>query len=54
MLTVVKKELTNRIIVENKSDLVDYLYFLALDIWEINNKSENSTKQTRVGNVYDI
>lgn len=32
ILTAVKKWLVNKIIVENKTDLIDHPYFLALDI----------------------
>lgn len=34
-------------------DLVEYLYFLALDIREIDRQSEKPAKQTRIVNIYD-
>ena len=44
VLTAVKKELVNKIIVENRTDLVNYPYFLALDIWDIDGQSGKPTK----------
>ena len=53
VLTAVKKELRNKIIVENRTDLVDYLYLVALDIWDIDKQSNRLTSRTRVINIYD-
>lgn len=36
VFTAVKKEIVNKIIVENRTDFVDYLYFLASDIIDKN------------------
>ena len=53
VLTAVKKELANRIIVENRSDLVNHPYFLTLDIREMDSQSKRLARRTRVVNVYD-
>ena len=34
VLTIVKKDLFTKIIIESRSDLVSDPYFLALDVWE--------------------
>lgn len=53
VLTAVKKDLVNKITVENRSDLVDHPYFLALDIRDIDRQLNKPTRRTRVINVYD-
>ena len=35
VLTIVKKDLLTKIIIESRSDLVNHPYFLALDVWEL-------------------
>lgn len=52
VLTAIKKELVDKIIVENRTYLIDHPYFLALDIREIDSQTR-SRKRTRVVNVYD-
>lgn len=42
----------DKIIVENRTDLIDHHYFLGLDIPEIDGQSR-SGRRTRVVNVYD-
>lgn len=49
----VKKELANRIILENRSNLVDNHYALILDIKKRDNKYKKSVRHTRVVNIYD-
>lgn len=53
VLTAVKKDLANKIIVENRTDLVDHPYFVALDIRDIDRQSNKPTRRTRVINIYD-
>ena len=53
VLTAVKKKLANRIIVENQLNLVDHLYFLALDIQKIDSQSKRLVKGTKVANIYN-
>lgn len=53
VLTAIKKELGNQIIVENRTDLMDHLYLMALDIRDIDEQSNRPTKRTRAINIYD-
>lgn len=53
VLTAVKKELVNKIMVENKTDLVDHPYFLALDIRDMDSRLNKPARRTRVVNAYD-
>lgn len=48
-----KRELKIKIFVKNQIDLVDHLYFVALDIQIIDEQSIKSTKRTRVINIYN-
>lgn len=50
---VVKKKLTNKIIIKNRSDLIDHSYFLALGFEKIDGQSENLAKWAKVMNIYD-
>ena len=51
--TAVKKKLENKIIVENRTDLVGHLYLVGLDIRDIDEQSNRPTKRTRAINIYD-
>lgn len=53
VFTDVKKELVSRIVVDNRTDLVDHPYFLALDIRDIDSRTDKPARQTRVVNSYD-
>lgn len=53
VLTAIKKELVSRIVVDNRTDLVDHPYFLALDIRDIDSRTNKPARQTRVVNSYD-
>lgn len=44
----------NKIMVDNKTNLVDYPYFLKLNIRDIYNPTKKTARQTRVANQYDI
>lgn len=50
---IVIKELVNKILVENKTDLVNHPYFLILDIGDINTQLNKPISQTRVVNTYN-
>lgn len=43
----------NRIIIDNRTDLVDYSYFLTLNIYNINNQTNKLVRQIKVVNLYD-
>ena len=53
ILIVVKKYILNKIIIENWTDLVNYPYYIILDIREYNPTSGKYLRKTRVVNVYD-
>lgn len=48
-----KKELVNKIIVEDRTHLVDHPYFLALDIRDMDSRLNKPARRTRVVNAYD-
>ena len=48
-----KKQLISRIVVDNKIDLVDQPYFRALDIRDIDSRTNKPVRQTRVVTLYD-
>ena len=52
-MTAVKKNLINKIIVDHKTDLVNYPYSILLEIRELDPRSKRSGKKTRVDNVYN-
>ena len=52
ILMALKKELVNKIIIENWTDLLNYPYFLALDILDVEDQSWKPTRRTRVVNIY--
>ncbi len=53
VLTTIKKELVSRIVVDNRTDLVDQPYFLALDIRDIDSRTNKPARRMRVVNSYD-
>ena len=53
VLIVAKKELGNKIIVENQIDLVDHPYFVTLDIQNIDEQSNRPKSRIKVINIYD-
>lgn len=52
VLIAIKKDLTN-IIVENRLDLINHPYFIAIDIWELHYKIKKRIRRTRLINYYD-
>lgn len=53
VFTIIKKELVNKIIVDNRTNLVDHSYFLTLDLQDIDNRINKLAIQTKVVNLYD-
>ena len=53
VLIVVKKNILDRVIIDNQTDLINYLYCLYLDIQEFNPKFGKSPRKTRIVNLYD-
>ena len=52
VLIAIKKDLTN-ILVENRTDLVNHPYIIAIDIWELHNKTKRKIRRTRLINCYN-
>lgn len=48
----VKKDSRGRIMVETRSDLIDYPYIQVVDVWELDSQRKKKRK-TRIVNVYD-
>lgn len=53
VLIAIKKNILNKIIVKNWTDLVSHLYYLVLDIREYNPVFRKYSKKIRVINLYD-
>ena len=53
VLTAIRKDLANRVVVEKRSDLVDHPYVMALDVRDLDQKTRLPSKRTKVVNVYD-
>ena len=52
-MIAVKKYILNKVIVENRTNLVSYFYYIVLDIRELNPVSEKYSRKTRIVNLYD-
>ena len=50
---VVRKDISNIIIVENWTDLISHLYYICLKIEDIDGKTKRLLRKTRVINLYD-
>ena len=53
VLIAVRKDLLNKVIIENRIDLISHPYCLDLDIRERNPASEKYSRRTRLVNLYD-
>lgn len=54
VLTVVRKDILNNIIIENQIDLVSHPHCIVLDIKKRNSVSKKYFRRIRVVNLYDI
>lgn len=52
-MTAVKKELINKIVVDLKTDLVNHLYFMLLEISEFDPRSNKLGRKRWVINIYN-
>ena len=52
-LTAVKKDILDKVTIENRTDLVSHPYCTALDRKEIDGKPQKHIRKTRVVNLYD-
>ena len=53
VLTAIRKDLANRVVIEKRSDLVDHPYVMVLDIKDLDTNTRLPTRCTRIVNVYD-
>ena len=53
VLVAIKKDILNKVIIENRTDLVSHPYCIVLDIREYNPTSGKYLRRTRVVNLYD-
>ena len=53
VLTAVRKEIVNNVVLDNRLDLANHLYSLVLDIKELHPKTRKPISRTRVVNIYD-
>lgn len=52
MMTV-RKNLLNKIVMEYRTDLVNHLYFILVEIWELDQQSKMPGRKTKILNIYD-
>ncbi len=52
VLIAIKKDILNKVIIENRTDFVSHLYCIVLDIMERNSGSGKYSTRTRVINLY--
>ena len=48
-----KKNLVYKILVDHKIDLIDYLYFMLLEICKLDLRFKRPKRKTRVINIYN-
>ena len=53
VLIAIKRDLLTKIITESRSDLLNHLYFLVIDVWELHPQSKQKWRKTRLINCYD-
>ena len=53
VLIAVRKDILNRVVIENRTDLISHLYCICLDIKELDLQSGKRLRKTRVVNLYD-
>lgn len=53
VLIAVKKDILNKIIFENFTDLVSHSYYIILDIRELSSVSRKYSRRTRLVSLYD-
>lgn len=54
VLFAVRIDILNKVIVKNQTNLIRYLYYIILDIRELNLVFEKYSKKTRAINLYNI
>lgn len=54
VLIIVKKDILNKLIIENRTDLISHLHYILLDMRECNPGFRKYLRRTKVVNFYDI
>ena len=54
VMTVIRKDILNRVVMNNRTDLIAHSYFLAIDVRKINPRIKRPDRRTRVVNAYYI
>lgn len=52
-MTAIRKELTDKIVIEHRTDLINHPYVMLLEICELDPRSKKPGRKTRAVNVYD-
>ena len=53
VLIAIRKDILNKVIIENRTDLVSHPYYIALDIKKLNQVSRKYSRKTQIVNLYD-
>ena len=53
VMTAVRKNLVDKIVVDHRTDLVNHPYFMLLELQELDLRSKRPGRKTRVVNAYD-
>ncbi len=53
VMTAIQKELTDKIVIEHRTDLINHPYVILLEIRELDSRSKKPGRKTRGVNVYD-
>ena len=53
VLIAVRKDILNKVIIENQTNLVSHLYCIVLDIKELNQVLRKYSRRTKIVNLYD-
>ena len=53
VLITVKKDILDRVIIDNRTDLISHSYCLCLEIKKFDPKSGKSLRKTKIVNLYD-
>ena len=53
VLIIVKKDILNKVIIENRTDLISHLYCIIFDIRERNPTSRKYSRKSRVVSLYN-
>ena len=52
-MTAVRKKLVDKIMIDHRMDLVNHLYFMLLEIRELDPQSKRPRRKTQIVNIYD-